>query len=335
MPSSAIDHRTCRPREILTAIGRRYLHAWKVCDEFRAGKGSDLPDWPDWCFLPLPAMYPIVSDGRDVDLPEHQALDVYRLAALSAWRMTQGVYRFDPAVFDAVRDTPVSGDLPHEVLFRLPEWAVYVETPGLLYGGESLHGFFAHLDFALDTATAELRLLLDGEGALDPLGLPLGPWPLAESIARTLASSGTEAARAAPASAGAGLRAVVEPLVSLLLYLCSQAAEIGDGSRRPGNPQPKRTKRGTRMFQAEKPTAWDVGVRLGAALRRAYQAEQTRSPSEGTRPGPKPHIRRAHWHGFWSGPLEGQRRFGLRWLPPTAVNVESPDELPAVLRPVK
>jgi hypothetical protein len=334
MPANAIDARICRPREILTAIGRRYPHAWKVCQEFRSDKGGALPSWPDWCFLPLPAMYPVVTDGRDMDLSKQQALDLYRLAALASWRMTQGIYRFDPAVFDAVADTRVNGDLPHEILFRLPEWAVYVETPGLLYGGEALHGFFAHLDFALDTGAAELRLLLDGEGALDPLGLPLGPWPLAESIARTLASSGTEAARAEPAAAGAGLRAVVEPLVSLLLFLCSQAAQIGDGTRRPGNPQPKKTKRGPCLFQAEKPTGWDVGVRLGAALRRAYQAQQTRSPDDGAHPGPKPHIRRAHWHGFWSGPLEGQRRFGLHWLPPIAVNVESPDELPAVIRPV-
>lgn len=46
MPVHA-DQRTCRPREILTALGRRYPHAWKVCDEFRADKGSALPDWPD------------------------------------------------------------------------------------------------------------------------------------------------------------------------------------------------------------------------------------------------------------------------------------------------
>ncbi|WP_156901640.1 AcrVA2 family anti-CRISPR protein [Azohydromonas australica] len=280
-------------------------------------------------------MYPVVTNGRDVELREHQALDLYRLATLSAWRMTQGIYRFDPAVFEAIADTPVTGDLSHEILFRLPEWAVYVETPGLLYADEALHGFFAHLDFALDTGTAELRLLLDAEGALDPLALPLGPWSLSESIARTLAATGAEAVRAAPAAAGAGVRTVVKPLVSLLLYLCSQAAEIGDGTRRPANPQPKKTKRGPRLFQAEKPTAWDVGVRLGAALRRAYQAEQTRSPGDGTHPGPKPHIRRAHWHGFWSGPLEGQRRFGLRWLPPIAVNVESRDELPATVRRVQ
>ncbi|WP_051244488.1 hypothetical protein [Azohydromonas australica] len=217
-------------------------------------------------------MYPVVSDGCDVGLPEHQTLDLYRLAALSAWRMTQGGYQFDPDVFEAIADTLVTGALPHEILFRLPERAVYVETPGLLYAGDPLHGFFAHLDATLDTGAAQLRLLLDAEDALDPFALPLGPWPLAESIARVLASTGTDAAQSAPAAAGAGIRAVIEPLVLLLLYLCSQAAETSDATNRPSNPQPKKAKWGLRLFQAEQP----------------------RNPGDGTHPGSSAHIRRAH-----------------------------------------
>jgi hypothetical protein len=50
---------------------------------------------------------------------------------------------------------------------------LYVKTSGLLYGGVALYGLFAHLDFVLDTGAAELRLLFNGEGVLDPLGLPL------------------------------------------------------------------------------------------------------------------------------------------------------------------
>lgn len=244
--------------------------------------------------------------------------------------MTQGIYRFDPLVFEAITHTPVTGDLPHEVLFRLPEWCVYVETPGLRYGDDPLHAFFAHLDFALNTGEAQLRLLLDADLTLAPLALPLGSWPLAESIARALAATEGAAAQAGPAAAG--VLAVVEPLVSLLLYLCSQAAEIGCDARRPGNPTPKKTRRGLRIFQADKPTAWDVGVRLGAALRQAQQAGRAEEPGDGSWPGPRPHIRRAHWHGFWNGPKKGERRFVLHWLPPIAINIASLDSLPATVR---
>ena len=72
--------------------------------------------------------------------------DVARLAALGAWRVTQGIYRFDPDLYLAIIETSVDGDLPHDVLYRMPEWCVYVETPGMLWLGVQLHGFFAHLE---------------------------------------------------------------------------------------------------------------------------------------------------------------------------------------------
>jgi hypothetical protein len=66
---------------------------------------------------------------------------------------------------------------------------------------------------------------------------------------------------------------ILWPIISLLLYLCSEAGQIGDGLRRPANPQPKRTRQGWRHFPADRPTTWEVGVRTGAALRRAYQQQ--------------------------------------------------------------
>jgi len=30
----------------------------------------------------------------------------------------------------------------------------------------------------------------------------------------------------------------------------------------------------------------------------------------------RPHIRRAHWHGYWTGPREGTQTFVYHWLPP-------------------
>jgi hypothetical protein len=43
------------------------------------------------------------------------------IAALAGWRVAQGVYRFDPDLFDSVWDTPLDTRIPGEVLFRLPE----------------------------------------------------------------------------------------------------------------------------------------------------------------------------------------------------------------------
>jgi hypothetical protein len=73
-----------------------------------------------------------------------------------------------------------------------------------------------------------------------------------------------------------------------------------------------------------------VGYRLGAAIR-AAQASPQHSESGGTHARPRPHIRRAHWHGYWTGPRAKpakERKFVLRWLAPIPVNVS--EETPTI-----
>ena len=92
-------------------------------------KSSASPlDRPDWRFLPLAGTYAIISKGKTLQSP-NQAHHIGILGALGAWRVTQGIYRFDPTTFDAIWKTPVTGDIPTKVLFPLPEWCVYIPTP--------------------------------------------------------------------------------------------------------------------------------------------------------------------------------------------------------------
>jgi hypothetical protein len=102
------------------------------------------------------------------------------------------------------------------------------------------------------------------------------------------------------------------------------------GAKSPEKPQPKRTKHGWRLFPADKPATWDVGARIGAALRKA---STTSEPGGGTHAGPRPHIRRAHWHTFLVGADRQTRR--LRWLPPIPVNLDAIEDLPATIKPVR
>jgi hypothetical protein len=327
-----------RPKQHLAAVGKRYPNAWRRVDEFRADRGRDgLPDWPEWCFLPLAGSYAIVSEDSGGDyVPPERIPDVARLAALAAWRVTQGIYRIDPDLYAALIDTPVSGDLPCSVLYRLPEWCIYIETPGLDWHGLPLFGFWAHLEWDANDHRPELRLLLDTESALQPFPLHLVHGDLDAAIDAAAREARRQAVAHDLPSLGpvpVELRQALEPLLSLLLYLCSQNAEIGDGSRAPANPQPKRTKKGWRLFPAAKPAVWDVGVRIGSALRRA--TAQSSAPGDGAHASPRAHIRRAHWHTYWTGPTDGDRTARLKWLPPIPVNLDSPDGLPATIRPVR
>ncbi|MDP2174131.1 MAG: hypothetical protein Q8J62_10200 [Candidatus Cloacimonadaceae bacterium] len=316
-----------RPVEHLTAAMRLYPSTGKLVDEFQQSKGRDLPDWPVWCFMPMAGWYAVVSqDNFDKLLPgrllpPHLIVDVSRLAAIGTWRYSQGVYQFDTDFIAALTDTLIVGDIPCEVLYRLPEWSIYIDTPGFKWLGVELHGFWAHIEYDINKHRSELRLLLDTAELLIPIPVHLGSWTVTEAIDRALSEASRNASEL-------GLRfdssmdqvqemaMNINPLISLLLYICSDAPEV-DNDREPGQspkrPQPTKTKRGWRLFPAEKPRIWSVGRQLGERLRAVNELAENSGRTVTA------HIRRGHWHGFWMGPREGERRFQYKWLMPMVV----------------
>lgn len=80
-------------------------------------------------------------------------------------------------------------------------------------------------------------------------------------------------------------------------------------------PSAKKVKKsGWRIFPPAKPKLHILGTAAGEKFRQYVTSEKEKR-------GLAPHIRRAHWHGFWHGPLKGERDFRLRWLSPIPVNM--------------
>jgi len=197
-----------------------------------------------------------------------------------------------------------------------------------------------------------LLLLFDREFDFLPIHLCLGKWSLSESIDRYIQEY-KEKASESYSLIGPGK--IIEdpqsfandsaPVISLLLYICSQAEEIGSLDLRPHNPIPQKTKKGTKIFVAGNAKTWNVGQRIGVALRKAYSHLEANEQGTGhTGSSKRPHVRRAHWHGFRMGPRvndEGSkipadnRNFILHWLPPIPINVSDYDALPTVIYPIK
>ena len=336
----------------MEALGRRIPDIWSLIDQVRVANADEIggPDWPTYCYLPLEhagviAAHLMHADGTQ-PTPSLAARHGSIFAALSAWRMTQGIYRFDPALYPALIDTPLDGELPASIIQHLPEWCVYIETPDMSVrtSGSSapLRGAFVWLDRVPGQRYDILTMLLDASGT----DLTVTHVPLIGTMKEAIASIAAEW-RAAyergnsptvpPAEYEAEAVRTLTPLVSLVLYLCTEAADITGKRGAPKNPEPVRTRRhGMRLFPADGMTTWDVGVRLGAALRAAYQREQL-STGEETWRSVRPHVRRAHWHTFVAGPRKdaSKQERRLKWLPPIAVNLDDAAELPAVVRPVK
>jgi hypothetical protein len=313
-----------RNLEHLKSAKDLYPNAWKQADIFRLGRGVDLPKWPAWCFVPMAGWYAIACEGRPV-LPLERAGDVGRLAALGTWRISQGIYKFDPELQAALCETVLQGEIPSEVLLRLPEWCIFIETPGLTFQSDNLHGFYVHLESDVNDGRKELRFLLDTDQKLLPMPMHIGPWTVTEALDRVVSESAKQAGVVGMPAPSADLKMGIaqsiaeslQPILALVLYICSDEPDIVDRDQPeqlPQRPQPKKTKHGWKLFPPKKPRIWNVGDQLGEQIRRAP------SNDDGSdRNSPRPHLRRAHWHGYWHGPRDGERKFKYRWLPPMVV----------------
>ena len=280
------NRRPCRPRDLLRAAAERHPGYWEWIDACRRDRGrGDLPTWPDWCFCPMTFTLSWLVDYHPGPSPNN---DMGLLPALAAWRMGMGVYRFDPDLARALIATPIS-KLPVDVLFRMPEWCVYIQTPqGLAEEHGGLAGFFAHLEHDIATGVPELRLVLDFRSGDNLVAYPIhlsaetldeameAVFARAEQVAAQYGIGAAERIASARQEAEGFARQIIAPCISLLLYICADEPDFA-GSERPERPQPKRTKRGWRLFPASTPRWWDVGQGLGEQLRQTT-GKQERGP---------------------------------------------------------
>lgn len=312
---------------------------------------------PDWCHVPycdfvtaaLMTIFGELPEADDVaQLPTKTRTEIAdgaaRTAAAAAWRMTKGIYRFDPGLRQALWDTPVRGDVPTALLYRLPEKCVYITAPPDGHDGWLGTGVFVHLDWE-PSGRHFLRFLMVSR---PPDGGVLLVMPLQMSLDEGTLEDGVRNAgivwysRDGHTVEGAELSErlrktarLVGSLLSLVLYLCSEEPDI-TGKGQPGNPRPTKTKKGLRTFAAPGVRTWNVGARIGAALRATQSAEDREYGVTGTgRARPRPHVRRAHWSVYWTGPKTVEQTPVLRWIPPLLIAAnESGEELPAVIRAV-
>lgn len=357
-----------RPVQYASALASRFPGLWKSCEHVRSMRGRT-HHWPGHCFLPRPlsAGVAMAAAGRTTpNTLDHRAS--YWITSLAAWRMTQGIYRFDPQVGEALERTPLDRDLPAEVLCKLPEWCVYIETPERRIQETPAPGFFCFLDEMSDGGEPAYRDLVFLSEVGDPEKpetmrlhehppLPLGSGSLemamrvvkersvkllseyiAEAAGTTeLQGVAEDVARMHADTETTSETELLKPLIAYILYLCTENAEIIDptGKRQqPGNPLTTKVKGGTRQFPVDRVTRWDVAFRLGAALRRGgHEASDSKG---GTHSSPRPHIRTAHWHHFWKGPRTGgPRMLTVKWLPPIPVNVDEEHPIVPTIRPVE
>jgi hypothetical protein len=120
------------------------LYKW-LFDALPKLRDSEARYWPDYVYVPLDVLkkhiLEIMKREDFMQLRGYTLDDGHSASALAdtmitglmwaTWRLTQGVYRFDEALYPHLINTQGTGEIPIDILCRLPEWCVHLETPGL------------------------------------------------------------------------------------------------------------------------------------------------------------------------------------------------------------
>lgn len=329
------------PEREIIKISKKFPNLWQDIDACRSEHSRS---WPGWCFIPRDELADIMdpylgTPSSDDEKKQHYMwLTVARI--LAPWRVSKNVYRFDPDIYNSLIETPLRGNLPVELFFKMPEWAVYIETPDLdtYFGGKS-HGFVASLNYSsIDGGEVILSLLSfddDDQGPFTEWLYLKNGITIEELLAQSLERWNTVVSRMQLSREQekfplAEVVSHASRLLNLLLYICQVNSEYRDirstrgGDSVPRNPPPTKTKKGLRYFPPDKPTVWECGMRQGAELRRALSQSQQAEWKDGTHRSPVPHTRAAHWQSYLTGegsrkdPTKGQRV--LKWIHTTLVN---------------
>jgi hypothetical protein len=297
---------------------------------------------PDWCAMPSSIMASLDADSikKQAAVFEHyQNNPLFDLTAAILWSRNKMIYRFDSTLEKTLATQSIEGNIPTEALNYLPYPCVYIERDMNVGGYYDSKGFFAWLDWNDSASEKLLRLhFLCANNICIQAIVPIIGNTIQNSLLRVSNKTTRGRNSFTPEIMGQSqvLKAYAE-CVNLLLYLCSENPDMPDDAElrsrrsRDYHGNPKRS------------AAWDVGIRIGAALRKiavpSYKSDNynDEEPASNTKEktSKRPHMRRAHWHSYWIGKRNSpSRKLILRWLPPTGVNLDEKG-LPTVISPVK
>jgi len=251
------------------------------------------------------------------------------IAAAYMWRLDKRMYVFDDTLAQLLvgqaEDLFKTDLLPAEILTALPVSAFYIKAPDLIAIG--LDGFFVWCE-EVDSENRTLQFVFLHDDMVTVTG---GCLKLTGSVKKSLPDPdawlyphiiGAAHQDAAALHIVLGhmdpsgpakhlIHNLLLRAVQLVIYLCCVNADL--------QPQeyPWPEKQDAQPVLPEV-AAVAVGKRIGAELRRAGESKNTGRSR-------KAHTRRGHWHSYWIGPKNGERKLITKWIPPVFVGSKIAD----------
>ena len=246
-----------------------------------------------------------------------------------AWlKNAKAIYDFDKTLFETLSDQTDLA-VASDTLKRLPFKCAYICIPVKLTGPQDtpMDGFFA----LKKEDVIKCLFVSTDTMAFGQLDIHLNVKTFEENEKLSIKEArryGAEFVR----SPNSNMTRASKLVVQLLLYLCAANADVQE--RRPT----RSTKKTSKTTDKRPVRHWDVGIRVGATIKRnrSYTVRTAQHADHKQHARPRPHLRRGHWSHFWTGKRDStDRERILKWIEPVYINADSPDDLPTTIHKVK
>ena len=251
----------------------------------------------------------------EVARPESKFL----FSALSKWRLTKQIFEFDDELSTILMETDkLDDEIPSEIVDHLVYDCFYVKLPDKFITCKTLKnnqgeftdmvmdGFFYQV---IDKSIIFVILFTTGHS--QSMGFDIyDNATLKECIDKHMQVS-------------PDVYKTLNFFIQIVLYLCADNADIEENYvQKQTYKKPKDVSKPKDKFTELR--KWDVGYRYGAAVKKVRkQQDQSFSGHEGSHARKRTHVRKGHWHHFWSGSKkDGERILSLKWVSPVVVNAE-------------
>ncbi|EBV8434158.1 hypothetical protein AVA65_07900 [Salmonella enterica subsp. enterica serovar Minnesota] len=109
---------------------------------------------------------------------------------------------------------------------------------------------------------------------------------------------------------------LLRQFLPVVLYICSQQTQKEIGTSQHTGYSIKRKGKNYALKAAPRTKV----IQYGQELRSQLETFHAQVKHERQFKGRVPHIRKAHWHGYWTGPRNGERNYIYHWIPPVLVS---------------
>lgn len=343
----------CIPLELTKKMGEKYPGCWDMIEMMREGKETGkLPSWDDICYVPIAATFPITSHGKEEEVLSFRNLeaiiDAGMLAALAPWRLYKQIFEFATETEEILFYQASDCAIPIEVLRNLPYPCIYIKIKTMT----DVDGAFVFIENDMNTNRLELRIMVvenDGDYIL-PIVIHLTP---GGTIKDGIEEMKKEANRV---KNELGLdRLVISKyrmnkestefivnyaslIVQLILYICAQNKEVElDADQEKIYKAPASEKYVKDRYSEIR--KYNCGETIAKQIRGTYGKNvvsitymKQKSSEQGSTK--RPHVRRGHWHHYWTGRGE-KKELILKWQSPTFIHPEAYNDEDVKINDVK